>query len=221
MNATHLKKLIKNLPEFPNVLGKERYFNSAVLVPLIKKHDEFYMLFQKRAVNIRQGSEICFPGGMFDPDQDNDFKETAIRETIEELGISREKIQVEGQLDTVFASLGATVDSYLALLDIKNTDELSVNPDEVEKMFTIPVRFFMDNPPEKYKVRLEVQPSYVNKKGEHITLLPSRELGLPEAYHKPWGGMHHRVLVYKTDVGIIWGITAEIIYEIIKLMKEL
>lgn len=215
MNDKSLEKLIKNLPDSPNILGKERYFNSAVLVPLIKKNDEFHLLFQKRAANIRQGAEICFPGGMFDPDKDNNFQETAIRETVEELGIDSEKIRVRGQLDTLFASMGATVDSFLALLDIGTIDELSVNIDEVEEMFTLPVRFFIETPPEKYKVRLEVQPSYVNKKGERITLLPGRELGLPETYHKPWGGMHHRVLVYKTEAGIIWGITAEIIYDII------
>lgn len=220
MDDSIIEKLIENLPESPNILAKERYYNSSVLVPFLKIDNELHLLFQKRAANIRQGSEVCFPGGMFDPASDKNYCETAVRETVEELGIKPDKIHVKGQLDTLVASIGATVDSFLAVLNIRDLDELSLNVDEVEKVFTIPVNDFIDNPPEEYKVRLEVQPSYINKKGESVTLLPGKELGLPEAYHKPWGGLHHRVLVYKTDNGVIWGITAEIIYEMVKKMQQ-
>ena len=220
MNNKDLEQLIENLPESPNILAKERYYNSAVLVPFVEIDNELHLLFQKRSPNIRQGSEICFPGGMFDKDNDRNYYETAVRETVEELGINPDKIKVKGQLDTLVASIGATVDSFLAVLDIKGLEELSLNIDEVEKVFTIPVNHFMDSPPEEYKVRLEVQPSYINKKGESVMLLPGKDLGLPETYHKPWGGLYHRVLVYKTDYGVIWGITAEIIYEVINKLKQ-
>ncbi len=220
MDDKDLEKLIENLPVSPNILAKERYYNSAVLVPFVEIDNELHLLFQKRSPNIRQGSEICFPGGMFDKDNDNNYSETAVRETVEELGINPDKIKVKGQLDTLVASIGATVDSFIAVLNIKGLDELSVNIDEVEKVFTIPVNNFIDNQPEEYKVRLEVQPSYTNKKGESVTLLPGKELGLPEAYHKPWGGLHHRVLVYKTENGVIWGITAEIINELVSKLRK-
>lgn len=216
----NFEKLTKNLPASPNILAKERYFNSAVLVPFIKKTDGLYLLFQKRSANIRQGSEICFPGGMFDGSSDNNFCETAVRETVEELGISPDKIDVKGQLDTLVASVGATVDSFVATIEISELDELSVNSDEVEDVFVLPLEKFLTESPEEYKVRLVVQPSYVNKKGESVTLLPSKELGLPETYHKPWGGLNHRVLVYQTEFGVIWGITAEIIFEIVNKINH-
>lgn len=220
MDTKKFKKLVDALPESPNILAKERYYNSAVLVPFIKKDDGLHLLFQKRSANIRQGSEICFPGGMFDKTSDKNYYETAVRETVEELGITPEKIDVKGRLDTLVASIGATVDSFVACLDINDLEELSINADEVEKVFMVPVQEFLDNPPDEYNVRLEVQPSYINKNGEKVTLLPSEELGLPEIYHKPWGGLNHRVLVYKTGFGIIWGITAEIIYEIVNKIQK-
>ena len=36
MKKNNLKQLVLNLPASPNVLGRDRFFNSAVLIPLIK-----------------------------------------------------------------------------------------------------------------------------------------------------------------------------------------
>lgn len=89
MKKDDLKKMISNLPKYPGVLGRDRFFNSAVLIPLVKKNKEYYILFQKRAASIRQGGDICFPGGGFEKDLDKNFKQTALRETKEELGIEK------------------------------------------------------------------------------------------------------------------------------------
>ena len=110
MKKDNLKKLISNLPKHPNVLGRDRFFNSAVLVPLVKMNGEYHLLFQKRAATIRQGGDICFPGGRFEMGIDKDFKDTALRETFEELGIERKDIKVLGQLDTYVAPIGTIID---------------------------------------------------------------------------------------------------------------
>lgn len=216
MNINALKKLKTALPEFPNVMGKERYFNAAVLVPLIVVDNEYHLLFQKRAPFIRQGSEICFPGGKFEPEVDIDFMNTAVRETVEELGIPQESICVEGRFDTLLAPLGVTVEPFLATLSIENLNQLSPDPSEVERVFTIPVDYFKKNPPEEYAVKLEVHSTHIDKEGNEETLLPVKELELPERYHTPWGGKKYRILVYKTEEGVIWGITAEIIHDLIR-----
>ena len=57
------------------------------------------------------------------------------------------------------------------------------------------------------------------KNGRETVLLPVKELGLPETYHQPWHGRPHRILVYPTSKGPVWGITAEIVSEIIKLLS--
>lgn len=212
MNDRMLEKIIQGLPTSPGILGRERFFNSAVLIPFVDIDGVCHLLFQKRAENIRQGSEICFPGGMFDAGKDRDLKDTAIRETFEEMGIAPDRIDIQGQMDTLVAAAGATVDSFPALVDIRYPEDIQCNKDEVEKTFLIPLQYFAENRPETYKVRVEIHPSYTNKKGETVTLLPAAELGLPDRYLKPWGGLQHRVLVYQTDEGPLWGLTAEIVH---------
>ena len=76
-------KLIESLPKETGILGKGDFLNSAVLIPLIKLKDEYHLLFEKRAAHIRQGGEICFPGGQLDKEKDKSIIETAVRETVE------------------------------------------------------------------------------------------------------------------------------------------
>ncbi|MFN2268836.1 MAG: CoA pyrophosphatase [Desulfonatronovibrio sp.] len=219
MKKNDLEFLRNNLPEAPNVMAKDIFANTAVLVPLICIDGEMHLLFQKRAESIRQGSEICFPGGLFEPKSDKNYEDTAIRETIEELGIDRNHIEMVGRLDTLVSVLGATVDPFLSVIQTQALSSLKINPKEVAEVFTLPVSVFCEDNLETYSVRLIAQSSYTNKKGKEVTLLPGEDLGLPEIYHKDWGGMHHRVLVYKTEQGILWGITAEIIHDMVSKIK--
>src|ERR1035437_2226725 len=94
MGTINIEKLKYVLPKIPGILRKKEYFNSAVLIPLVWYNEEYHFLFEKRGAKIRQGSEICFPGGEYDPSSDKSLLETAIRETMEELGIKKEKIKV-------------------------------------------------------------------------------------------------------------------------------
>jgi len=215
MKETDLGKLIKNLPAGPGIIGKDEYFNSAVLIPLIKADKEYYFLFEKRSAKIRQGGEVCFPGGEFDKKTDPDFKETAIRETEEELGISRDKINIIGQLDTFVGPMGVTVDSFIGEIKINSLDEFTIDKNEVEKVFTIPVSFFANNKPEEYQYQLEMHPHYIDEKGEKVELFPVEKLGLPLRYSKPRKGKNHKVYIYKTEPEIVWGITAALIREFI------
>ncbi|MGM0508645.1 MAG: NUDIX hydrolase [Fusobacteriota bacterium] len=218
MNGIELEKVKKNLPECPDVMGKEEhYFNSAVAISLIKIDDEYNFLFQKRAKNIRQAGEICFPGGKYE-EYDKNYEETAVRETMEELGLDRSNIEVLGPLDTVVAAMGATIDSFLIVLKVDSIKDLQINKAEVAEIFTVPVSYFENNPPEKYEVRLEIHPHYFDKDGNKKILFPAEDLGFPE-YSKPWGGRRHNVYVYKVDGRVIWGITAQLVKEVINKLE--
>ena len=132
-------------------------FNSAVLIPLIHINDEYHLLFQKRANNIRQGGEVCFPGGEFDPEKDRDFLETAVRETIEEIGIKKDDIEIIGEMDTLVAPMGVTVDPFVGVLNINDLDKLNIDQTEVDRVFILPVSYFLSNNPSEYYVNLEVR----------------------------------------------------------------
>ena len=91
----------------------------------------------------------------------------------------------------------------------------------VEKIFTIPVSFFQNNPPEVYHIRLESHPYYFNENGEKIILLPADELKLPARYANPWGIRKRKVLVYKTGEDIVWGMTANLVHEFVNKLNPL
>lgn len=219
MDKSELEDLLRKLPVVPGINGKDECFNSAVLVLMMFVNEEYHFVFQKRSASIRQAGEICFPGGKFDPDKDADFKETAIRETAEELGVASNKIRVIGRLDTII-STGTTVDAFLGVIDIGGLDDLHINPDEVERVFLVPVSYFETTNPELYKVKIVAYPSYINQDGEEVILLPSKELGLPERYTKPWSNTFNNIFVYRVAGVTIWGITARLIRNVIAIIKR-
>ena len=218
MDTNDLEQLKKKLPLTPGILGKEKLFNSSVLIPLVLKNKEYYFLFQKRAKNIRQGGEICFPGGKIDPGIDKTPRDTAIRETIEELGIKKKNIKITGRLDTLVTALGISIDPFIGTLELNNINELNINKDEVEEVFLLPVRHFCDNPPENYHIHLKAQPHYYED-GEKIVTFPAKELGLPDRYSNTWGSIKHKILLYPTGKGAVWGMTAELIYEVVRKLQ--
>lgn len=220
MKKSDLEGLLSKLPATPGINGKEEYFNSAVLVPLILIEEEYHFLFEKRSASIRQPGEICFPGGAFDQDKDANYLETAIRETKEELGIDPGHIRIIGSLDLNITPTGATVDAFLSVVDNGGLNQLSINTDEVEEIFTIPVSYFEQTEPEVYQVALKAHPSHLNQNGEEIVSFPVKLLGLPEQYSKPWGNAKRRIYVYHTEKGMIWGLTARLIRDVASRLKS-
>ncbi len=213
-----IKSIKKKLPSIPDVIGREFALNSAILIPLIEIEGEYHILFEERNAKIRQGSEICFPGGKVDSNIDCTFQDSAVRETVEELGLPRDNIEILGCFNTLTSHMGVIVNTFVAELKISSIDDLKPAPNEVARVFTLPVSYFKENPPKTYKIRIEAQPSYIDADGNEIVTFPCRELGLPERYLKPWGNNNHRVVVYQTDKGVIWGMTAKVVLELINLI---
>ena len=220
MGNLTLENITLALANSPEILGKDKYFNSAVLVPLVEIDEKFHFLFEKRADHIRQGGEVSFPGGEFDIKKDQGLRHTAIRETTEELGLAAENIKIIGKIGTLVAPMGVTVDAFVGLISIKSLDELTIDKNEVEKVFLVPMDYFLKQKPEEYTVKLEVHPSYTDESGKKVELLPVQKLGLPARYSKPWKNGFHRVLVYNSREDVIWGITAEIVFELCRMINS-
>jgi 8-oxo-dGTP pyrophosphatase MutT (NUDIX family) len=219
MNDNDLIQLEKFMPKKPGIYGRHKLFNSAVMITLIKINNEYNFVFEKRAKGIRQEGEICFPGGQFDPENDDSCVNAAIRETSEEIGIEPDKIKVFGRMHTIVAAMGAVIEPFAGILQNISPEDIKIQKSEVEKVFFVPVSWFMENKPEIYSVVLEMKP-YIEKNGEKEILLPSKELGLPKRYHKPWGNIKQKVLLYKFEDEIIWGLTAELVNEFLRIFKS-
>src|ERR1051325_11124233 len=85
-----------------NVVPKE----SAVLILLYPEKDTFFptLILTERADydgRVHSG-QIAFPGGSFDKNSDIDLMQTALRETEEEIGITKETAHVLGQLPPLY-----------------------------------------------------------------------------------------------------------------------
>ncbi|MGL5963915.1 MAG: NUDIX hydrolase [Fusobacteriaceae bacterium] len=197
-------------------VGREKYFNSAVIVLIVEDCGEDYLLFQKRAQGIRQGGEVCFPGGKIDKTDKNSL-ETAIRECYEEIGVSENKIEILGKIGTHVIPSGTLVEAYLGKIDKETLQNLVLNEKEVEKCFLVPIKFFLENNPRIEKLQIETLPYYEEDGKRYI--FPYEELNLPERYRSPWKSQPREVYFYNYNEELIWGITADIVYELLKYLR--
>lgn len=212
---------IDTLPKKPTVNLESEFLKTSVLVLFTKIEDVWGIILEKRAKNIRQGGEISFPGGVFEPNLDVLGKDTAIRETVEELGINVELIEYLGELDSVIAPFGAFIEVHSAILNIDSIEKLNINRDEVERVIFLPIDFLKNIEFELYEVMLKVHPEIIDKNGEKRTLFPAKELGIPDRYQSPWGNWKQKVYLFKYDSEVIWGLTARVLKDIQKKLNKI
>jgi 8-oxo-dGTP pyrophosphatase MutT (NUDIX family) len=217
MDEKELEKILDTFPSSPGILGKEDFFNAVILLLLIEKEGEYHFVFQKRHPDIPQGGEICFPGGGFNPKRDRDLKAAVLRETHEEMGIPPEKIRIRGRMGTMVTLMGMAVDGFVGICRCK-MEEMIPCSREVDSIFSIPVSYFQKNPPRRFPVWMEFRPGGNAKENEAVRAM--KELGIPEKYLKPWGGRSYDVLIYPSEFGPVWGITARFVHDFVRKMEK-
>jgi len=211
-----LSNFISNIPKTPDLMTRNKYPNSAVMVLFVQKGEELFIVFEKRAENISQGGDICFPGGSFDKDKDKTFLDTAFRETYEEIGLKKKDIKFLGQMDTFFAPIGKVLEVFVGLIDyIDYEKNLNIQTSEVAKVFLFNVDELKSKGATSYKLRIEICPSITDKDGNTKELFPIKKLNLPKHYEKPWGHNKHEVLVYEIEDEIIWGLSSIVLADIL------
>ncbi|MDE1549747.1 NUDIX hydrolase [Jeotgalibaca caeni] len=124
-------------------LGKQRKY--AVLLPLIEREGEWHILYEVRSKNISQPGETSFPGGAVEKGET--YEAAAIRETMEELNIARERIKVLGEIDYV-ASEYILIHCFVGVLNL-SFEDIRYN-EEVAELFTVPLHYFMNHQPTYY-----------------------------------------------------------------------
>lgn len=189
------------------VLGNERFFKFAVFLPLVEIKGEVHVLFEVRAHTLRrQPGEVCFPGGKVDRSDDSPLQ-AATRETCEELGVTRDDLHVIGELDYLVSSFQSIVYPFLGV--IQEDTNLTPNPEEVEEVFTVPLNYFIANPPERHDIKLHVKPE---------DTFPFHLIPNGEEYNWSSSVMPEYFYYYRDYV--IWGMTARILYHFIELINN-
>lgn len=133
-------------PEFTDehmLRDKQRVTVAAsVLVPLVVREGHLSLLLTQRSAHLHDhAGQISFPGGRVDPD-DLDVVATALRETEEEIGLSRRHIEVIGSLPDYFTGTGFQVTPVVGL--VHPPFKLAADEFEVAEIFEVPMSFLMD-----------------------------------------------------------------------------
>ena len=122
---------------------KDDFFtSSAVLFTIIPHQDKPYelVLIHRSDKGTRHRGEMSFPGGKFEPQLDKSLRDTALRETEEEIGVHRENITILGCLDDFPTKTRYIITPFLGIID-KN-QVLVRDEREVQRILKIPIDFF-------------------------------------------------------------------------------
>jgi 8-oxo-dGTP pyrophosphatase MutT (NUDIX family) len=115
---------------------------AGVLIMLFERDGEPWVVLTERTqtVSLHKG-EISFPGGARDP-EDEDLWATAVRETVEELGVDPNTLQQLGALDDypTFSS-GYIVSPFIAAVE---PAEWKASEAEIAQVIEIPLRRLLD-----------------------------------------------------------------------------
>jgi len=115
---------------------------AAVLAPIVARPEGATVLLTKRTAKLRQHSgQIAFPGGKIDP-QDESPAAAALREAWEEIGLHHRHVEPLGYLDLYATGTGFRIFPLVAI--VRPPFELTLNPEEVDEVFEVPLRFLMD-----------------------------------------------------------------------------
>jgi coenzyme A diphosphatase NUDT7 len=117
--------------------SENNHIRSAVLLPLVELYGETHLLFTLRSASLeRHSNQVSFPGGLLER-TDNSLLETALRETLEEIGIDNKEIQVIGQLNSQRTTSEGFIYPFIGI--ISSLANLKRNELEVENIFYIPL----------------------------------------------------------------------------------
>lgn len=190
----------------PKSLGSYSYYS--VLVPLVEKEGEIYILYEVRADSLKkQPGEVCFPGGKMEAGES--AEECAVRETTEELNIPANSIRVIAQLDYMHTYSNFTMYSFLGIIDYEFVKNITVNHDEVKEVFLVPLSFLVETEPDIY---------YFDVTPKVEADFPYERINSKTGYN--WRKGKSIVPIYQYGERVIWGLTGRITYNLIKIMNQ-
>lgn len=178
---------------------------NAVMFLLKEINGETYICFEMRSLALKfQPGDICLPGGRVEKNEKP--LEAAIRETKEELNLEDKDMEYIGQMDYFVSPYNAIIYSFVSKI---NKEEIYPSKEEVDHIFWVPLKFFMENEPLCYEVKIK----------------PVIEEDFPFNFIR--GGENYKFnsgklkqYFYKYENYVIWGFTAMIVKWFTELIKK-
>jgi 8-oxo-dGTP pyrophosphatase MutT (NUDIX family) len=148
LDVAGLRERLKRTPPASAVYGDEETGReqggtvAAVLVPIVAHPGGLTVLFTQRTAHLKAHSgQVSFPGGRAEPG-DASPEDTALRESEEEIGLPRGRVEVLARLPEYFTRTGFRVTPVVGLIEPPLA--LSPDPGEVESVFEVPLAFLLD-----------------------------------------------------------------------------
>ena len=142
---------------------------AAVLLLLYQKNGEYCVLLNKRSEQVEyHKGEISCPGGAQDP-QDSNFLDTALRETEEEMGISRGDVTILGELDEIATNSRFSVQVFVGT--IESSYAFKPSPIEISQVLEVPLSVLRDTANRRVETRWEEESpvtAYAYAYNEHL-----------------------------------------------------
>ena len=116
---------------------------AAVLVPFCNVDGELSILFIRRSMTLtHHPGQMAFPGGAVDPD-DRNLSATAVRETVEEIGVQESEVEIWGTLDPLLTISNFALSPFTGWLS--QVSDLKISEQEVSEVVTVPVSALLDH----------------------------------------------------------------------------
>ena len=119
--------------------GKINIIQSSVLMLIFPDNGVIYTCLIRRPATMRNhGGQIAFPGGRFEP-SDNDLIQTALRESFEEIGVNGNLPEVIGALTPIYVQVSNfTINPFIGWCE--TLPHFKIDHREVDELFIIPLQ---------------------------------------------------------------------------------
>lgn len=145
---------------------------AAVLVPIVDHPSGLTVLLTQRATHLKHHpGQISFPGGRIEA-SDGGPLQAALRETEEEIGLSREHVRFVGYLDPHLVLTGYWITPIVAF--VQPGFELKLDEQEVAGTFEVPLMHILDVANHRSRERM-------------LGDVPIRVHDIPYGEHNIWG----------------------------------
>lgn len=116
---------------------------AAVLMPIYDKGEDYYLIVTKRTEEVyHHKGQISFPGGKRQI-EDNSLKDTALRESYEEIGLNPGDVDILGELDDILTNTGFIVSPFVGAIPYPY--DFIPSEREVEEIIEVPLAALLDS----------------------------------------------------------------------------
>lgn len=193
----------------PRTIAPGNFRRAAVLVPLLDRREGPTVLFTMRTDTVKDHpGQISFPGGRFEAGED--ARAAALRESLEEVALDPELVEIGGLLDDQISVSSYVVTPVVGLVG-KPPAAFRHQESEVSEPFELPLELLLDRKRFREE-RWEVDRMPPNAPVDEILRERAKELDYDEKSSS--------YPVYFFDGGPgreVWGLTARILKDVLDL----